>query len=240
MPSAGSTPFFTLPDFATCERIRYARNAAYDGLIFTAVTSTRIYCRPICRVRQPLSKNVRYFPSAAAAEAEGFRPCLRRRPDPASSSAAWNGVMTSVSRALRLIEDGALDEDGVSALAERLGFGARHLSRLFSLRLGSSLLQVARSMRVQRAKRLLDETTLSMTEIAARAGFGSQRSFNATFLTVYRFPPSRLRRAVARRQHRSLGSLQNPDIPQERRRPLSGKMLRANSSLVGPNLRGAI
>lgn len=184
---------FAFPDFDTCERIRYARDPAYDGKIFTAVTSTWIYCRPVCRVRQPLSKNVRYFPSAAAAEAAGFRPCLRCRPETAPGSAAWNGVTTTVARAMRLIEEGALDDGGVPALAERLGIGSRHLARLFRDYLGSTPTQVARTARVQRAKRLIDGTDLSLTEIAARAGFASLRSFNATFLAVYRFAPSRLR-----------------------------------------------
>lgn len=181
------------PDFATCERIRYARDPAFDGKVFTAVTSTRIYCRPVCRVRQPLSKNVRYFPSAAAAEAAGFRPCLRCRPETAPGSAAWNGVATTVARAFRLIEEGALDHGGVAALADRLGIGSRHLARLFEIHLGSTPTQVARTARVQRAKRLIDGTDLSLTAIAAKAGFASQRSFNATFSAVYRLSPSKLR-----------------------------------------------
>jgi AraC family transcriptional regulator, regulatory protein of adaptative response / methylated-DNA-[protein]-cysteine methyltransferase len=181
-------------DFAHCERVRYARDPAFDGLIFIAVTSTRIYCRPVCPVRQPLSKNVRYYPSAAAAEAAGFRPCLRCRPETAVRSPAWNGARATVDRALRLIENGALDEGGVEALAERLGVGARHLSRLFRAHLGSGPLAVARTARVQRAKRLIDSTDLGMTEIAAQAGFASLRSFNATFREVYRCAPSELRR----------------------------------------------
>ncbi len=181
-------------DFAACERARYARDPAFDGRIFIGVTSTRIYCRPVCPVRQPLSRNVRYFPSAAAAEAAGFRPCLRCRPETAFRSPAWKGVHATIDRALRLIEDGALDHGDVPALAERLGIGPRHLSRLFSEHLGSTPVKVARTARVQRAKRLIDETQLSMTEIAARAGFSSLRSFNATFREVYRRAPSDLRR----------------------------------------------
>jgi AraC family transcriptional regulator of adaptative response / DNA-3-methyladenine glycosylase II len=181
-------------DFAVCERVRYARDAAYDGRVFIAVTSTQIYCRPVCPVRQPLSKNVRYYPSAAAAEGAGFRPCLRCRPEAAPLSPAWMGVRTTVARALRLIEDGALDDGSVEALAGRLGIGARYLARLFERHLGTTPSQVARSVRVQRAKRLLDQTTLSMTDIAAAAGFASLRSFNASFREVYRCAPTELRR----------------------------------------------
>jgi AraC family transcriptional regulator, regulatory protein of adaptative response / methylated-DNA-[protein]-cysteine methyltransferase len=180
-------------DFDFCERVRLTRDPAYDGLIFIGVTSTRIYCRPVCPVRQPLSKNVRYFPSAAAAEAAGFRPCLRCRPETAVRSPAWRGVRATVDRAMRLIEEGALDEAGVEALAARLGVGARHLSRLFRDHLGSSPLAVARTARVQRAKQLIDTTNLNMTEIAARSGFASLRSFNATFRQVYHCAPSDLR-----------------------------------------------
>lgn len=180
--------------FEQCERARYRRDAAFDGVFFIAVRTTRIYCRPVCPVRQPLSKNVRYYASAAAAEDDGFRPCLRCRPETAPFSPAWNGTRTTVGRALKLIEDGALDESDVTALAARLGVGARHLSRLFRRHLGSAPSRVARTARVQRAKRLIDRTDLPMTEIAARAGFVSLRSFNATFREVYRCAPSDMRR----------------------------------------------
>ena len=185
-----------LPDlsFEACERARYARDPSFDGVIFIGVTSTRIYCRPVCPVRQPLTRNVRYFPSAAAAEAAGFRPCLRCRPETAPHSPAWSGARATVSRALRLIDEGALDQEGVDQLAERLGMSARHLARLFRRYLQTTPTAAARTARVQRAKRLIDESDLRMTEIADQAGFQSIRSFNATFLQVYRIPPSRLRR----------------------------------------------
>lgn len=181
-------------DFAFCERVRHGRDRAYDGLIFIAVTSTRIYCRPVCPVRQPLSKNVRYYPSASAAESAGFRPCLRCRPETAPHSPAWMGVRATVGRALRLIEEGALDQADVNTLAERLGIGPRHLSRLFRVHLGATPSKVARTVRVQRAKRLIDGTALSMTEIAGQAGFSSLRSFNAAFREIYRRAPSDIRR----------------------------------------------
>ncbi|MBC9032079.1 methylphosphotriester-DNA--protein-cysteine methyltransferase family protein [Sphingomonas sp. JC676] len=181
-------------DFATCERARFARDPAFDGVFFIAVKSTGIYCRPVCPARQPLTRNVRYFPSAAAAEAAGFRPCLRCRPETAPHSPAWNGTRATVDRALRLIEQGALDEAGVEALASRLGLGARHLTRLFRRYLDTTPLAAARTARIQRAKRLIDTTNLGMTEIALAAGFGSVRSFNAAFQQVYRSPPGGLKR----------------------------------------------
>jgi AraC family transcriptional regulator of adaptative response / DNA-3-methyladenine glycosylase II len=186
--------------FEECERARHARDPAYDGRFFIAVASTRIYCRPVCPARQPLTRNVLYYPSAAAAEAAGYRPCLRCRPETAPHSPAWTGARATVSRALRLIEDGALDGEGagVEQLAERLGIGARHLARLFRRYLGTTPTDAARTARVQRAKRLIDGSDLPMTEIAGRAGFRSLRAFNATFQAVYRMPPSGLRRGAAK------------------------------------------
>lgn len=181
-------------DFTTCEAARYRRDPAFDGRFFTAVRTTMIYCRPVCPVKQPLSKNVTYYPSAAAAEQAGYRPCLRCRPETAPFSPAWNGTGATVARALRLIGEGALDGGSVEHLAERLGIGARQLSRLFRRHVGASPTQTAATMRMQRAKRLLNETGLSMTEIAFQAGFSSLRRFNAAFRELYGRPPSALRR----------------------------------------------
>jgi AraC family transcriptional regulator, regulatory protein of adaptative response / methylated-DNA-[protein]-cysteine methyltransferase len=177
-----------------CERARTRRDPRYDGRFFSGVRTTRIYCRPVCPVRPAQSKNVTFYPSAAAAEAAGFRPCLRCRPETAPFSPAWKGSRTTVERALRLINGGALDDDGVDALAARLGVGARHLSRLFQRQLGASPVQVAKTARTQCAKRLLDETEFSMATIAMRAGFGSVRRFNAVFAEVYKQPPTGIRR----------------------------------------------
>jgi len=182
-------------DIAACERLRHARDPAFDGVVFVGVHSTGIYCRPVCPARQPLSRNVRYYRSAAEAEAAGLRPCLRCRPETAPFSPAWNGTRTTVGRALRLIETGALDAGGtVAALAARLGIGPRHLTRLFRRHLGASPGAVAQTRRVQRAKRLLDTTALPMTAIAAEAGFASLRRFNEAFRQSYRCAPSDLRR----------------------------------------------
>jgi AraC family transcriptional regulator of adaptative response / DNA-3-methyladenine glycosylase II len=163
-------------------------------VFFTAVATTRIYCRPVCPVRQPLTRNVRFYPSAAAAEQDGFRPCLRCRPETAPFCPAWNGTRSTVARALKLIEDGVLDEAGVDALAGRLGIGARHLAPLFQRHVGASPAQTAKTLRLQRAKRLLDETDLKITEIAFRAGFKSLRRFNAAFVELYKRPPSDFRK----------------------------------------------
>jgi AraC family transcriptional regulator, regulatory protein of adaptative response / methylated-DNA-[protein]-cysteine methyltransferase len=184
-------------DFAECDRARLARDPSYDGRFYTGVRTTGVYCRPVCPVRPAKSANVSFFPSAAAAEAAGFRPCLRCRPETAPFCSAWIGSRATVERALRLIvEKGALDEEGatVETLAVRLGMGARQLTRLFARHLHASPSKVARTARVQRAKRLLDETSLPMTEIAMRAGFGSLRRFNSIFVEVYGRPPTELRR----------------------------------------------
>ena len=185
-------------DHEECERARVRRDRRYDGRFFSGVRTTRVYCRPVCPVRPAQAKNVTFYPSAAAAEAAGFRPCLRCRPEAAPFSPAWKGSRTTVERALRLIERGALDDAGVEVLADRLGIGTRHLARLFHRHVGASPLQVAQTVRVQRAKRLLDRTNLQMAEIALRSGFGSLRRFNAVFAEVYRRPPTQIRRARGR------------------------------------------
>lgn len=181
-------------DFETCNEARLRRDPTFDGKFFTAVRTTKIYCRPVCPVKHPLTKNVSYYPTAAAAERAGYRPCLRCRPETAPFCAAWNGTRTTVERALRLVEGGALDTGTVEELAGRLGVGTRHLSRLFADQVGASPLQTAQTLRIGRAKRLLDETTLPITEIAFKAGFGSVRRFNAMFLKLYGRSPSSIRK----------------------------------------------
>jgi AraC family transcriptional regulator of adaptative response / DNA-3-methyladenine glycosylase II len=182
-------------DFNACNEARLRRDPAADGRFFCGVKSTMIYCRPVCRVRQPLAKNLSFFPSAAAAEQAGYRPCLRCRPETAPFCPAWVGTRSTVSRAMRLIDGGMLDQVSVGELAERLGVGSRHLARLFAEHLAASPLQVAQTLRVQRAKRLLDESNLSIADIAAAAGFPSARRMNAAFAALYGRPPSALRNA---------------------------------------------
>jgi AraC family transcriptional regulator of adaptative response / DNA-3-methyladenine glycosylase II len=183
-------------DRIACYRAISTRDARFDGRLFVGVKTTGIYCRPICPVRPAQSKNVEYYPSAAAAEAAGFRPCLRCRPETAPFSPAWKGSLATVERAMRLVHDGALDEAGVETLAERCGVGARQLTRLFKKHIGASPTQVAHTARVQRAKRMIDNTDLPMTQIALAAGFGSLRRFNAVFAEVYKRPPTAIRRAT--------------------------------------------
>lgn len=181
-------------DFASCDAARLRRDPDFDGVFFIAVKTTGIYCRPVCRVRQPLTRNIDFYPSAAAAERAGFRPCLRCRPESAPFCPAWNGTRTTVERALKLIDAGALDTGSVTALADRLGVGTRHLARLFRAHLGASPVEVAQTRRVQRAVRLLHETPMPMTEIAAQAGFASLRRFNEVISARYGRPASALRR----------------------------------------------
>ncbi len=185
-------------DFETCNTARLRRDPAFDGRFFVGVKTTRIYCRPVCPARQPLTRNVVFYPNAAAAEAAGLRPCLRCRPETAPFCPAWNGTRSTVERALRLIRDGALDTAGVSELASRLGIGPRHLAQLFRRHVGASPMRTAQTMRLQRAKRLLNDTNMNMSEVAFASGFNSLRRFNAVFAALYGRPPSSIRRIPAR------------------------------------------
>ena len=182
-------------DWGRCDRARIARDPRFDGWFFTGVLTTRIYCRPTCPVKPAKSRNVVFFPTAAAAERAGFRPCLRCRPETAPGTPAWQGAAATVSRALRLIERGFLDDgQGVEDLAGTLGMTPRHLRRLFARYAGASPTAVATTRRVQRAKALVDETAMPMSAIAFAAGFASIRRFNAAFRAVYRRPPTAVRR----------------------------------------------
>jgi len=183
-------------DREACYRVFQTHDARFDGRIFVGVTSTGIYCRPICPARTPKFENCRYFASAAAAQEAGFRPCLRCRPETAPELAFWRGSSNTVSRAMKLIAEGALDESeaGVEALAERLGVGGRQLRRLFQQHLGASPIAVAQTRRVLFAKHLIHDTRLPMTEVALSAGFGSVRRFNEIFRKMFGRPPSALRR----------------------------------------------
>ena len=186
-------------DLELCSRARLARDARFDGKFYIAVLTTRIYCRPICRSRTSQEKNVRYFPTAAAAAEAGYRPCLRCRPECSPGTAAWAGTKNTVSRALRLINESGLEEGGIEALAAHLGLGSRHLRRLFLRHLGASPRAVAQTRRLHFAKKLIDETALPMTQIAIAAGFGSVRRFNATVHKVYGRTPTELRARVMKK-----------------------------------------
>jgi AraC family transcriptional regulator, regulatory protein of adaptative response / DNA-3-methyladenine glycosylase II len=181
-------------DWKAFRRARLARDVRFDGRFFVGILSTKIYCRPSCPVPTVADKNVRYFATAAAAAEAGFRPCLRCRPECSPGSPAWLGTPSTVSRALRLIDESGLEDDGVEGLAERLGIGSRHLRRLFVKHLGATPSTVAQTRRLHFAKNLIDETVLPMGQVAIAAGFGCVRRFNATIFKTYHRTPSQIRR----------------------------------------------
>ncbi len=183
-----------LPDVQVCEQARLSRDARFDGLFFTAVATTGIYCRPVCPAPPPRPRNITYYPNAAAAEAAGYRPCLRCRPELAPGDGAWRRGDATVARAIKLIDEGLLAEAPVAALAERVNLGERQLRRLFVDRLGASPQGVHGTRRLLFAKQLLTETDLSVTDVAMAAGFGSLRRFNTTFKDAYRMAPRELRK----------------------------------------------
>ncbi|MEU8814533.1 AlkA N-terminal domain-containing protein [Actinoplanes sp. NPDC048796] len=180
-------------DFERCYRAVDSRDQRFDGWFFTAVTSTGIYCRPSCPAITPKRENVRFHPSAAAAQRAGFRACKRCRPDAAPGSPEWDVRADLVGRAMRLIGDGVVDREGVPGLASRLGYTERHLNRLLTAELGAGPLALARAQRAQTARILIETTGLGLAEIAFAAGFGSVRQFNDTIQEVYAQAPGQLR-----------------------------------------------
>ena len=191
MPATIPTPAL---DQNTCERARLSRDARFDGLFFIAVSSTGIYCRPVCPAPTAKRENVRFFVTAAGAEAAGFRPCLRCRPELAPGNDAWQRGDHVVTRALKLIEGGLLQDHPVDELARRVGVGARQLRRLFVERLGAPPIDVHTTRRLLFAKQLLTETRMPVTDVALASGFGSLRRFNAAFAQANRIAPRDLRR----------------------------------------------
>ena len=177
------------------QRARLTRDARFDGLFFIAVKTTGIFCRPVCPVVPPLEDNVEYFAHAALAAQAGYRPCLRCRPDSAPGSCAWRGTDTTFTRALALLDAGELTTSDLPALAARLGIGDRYLRRLFQERLGVSPKAYALFTQVMFAKKLLHETSLSVTDIADAAGFNSLRRFNDAFRKQLQLSPSAIRRS---------------------------------------------
>ena len=181
-------------DLHVCSQARLARDVRFDGRFFIGVRTTRIYCRPICPVRSVKEENVRYFQSAAAAAEAGYRACLRCRPESAPGTPAWSGTLATVTRALRLISEGALEDASVEKLAARLGIGGRQLRRLFARHLGASPTAIMKTRRLGFAKKLIDETNLPFNGIAIAAGFGSVRRFNSEFRKTYKRTPTQLRK----------------------------------------------
>ena len=198
-------------DFDTCYRAAFARDPRFDGLFFIGVTSTGVYCRPICPSRTPARKNMRFFAHQGAAETAGFRACRRCRPEASPGSPEWNTRADLVARAVRLITDGYVDEHGIAGLARRLAVTERHLHRLVMAELGTGPLALARTVRLQTARRLLRETSVPITEIAFASGFSSVRQFNASFQESYRQPPSALRSGVARSRGARSGGIRTRD-----------------------------
>src|SRR4051812_36813124 len=186
-------------DVHALDRARISRDARFDGKFFIAVTSTHIYCRPICPVRSPKRTNIRYYASAAAAAGDGYRPCLRCRPEAAPGTPAWHGTSAVVKRALRMIEHGILDRQSVNDLADKVGVGPRHLHRLFTKHVGASPVSLAQTRRLHFAKRLLDDTNLPIKDVAVAAGFGSLRRFNSEFQQTYKRAPRDLRKQMRSR-----------------------------------------
>lgn len=183
-----------IDDFERCYRAVESRDARFDGWLFTAVTSTGIYCRPSCPATTPRRSNVRFFRSAAAAQSAGFRSCHRCRPDASPGSPEWDARGDLVGRAMRLIADGIVDREGVAGLARRLGYSERQLNRQLLGEVGAGPLAVARAQRAQTARLLIEATALPMAEIAFAAGFSSVRQFNDVVHLVFAVTPTELRR----------------------------------------------
>ncbi|PKV95006.1 DNA-3-methyladenine glycosylase II [Amycolatopsis echigonensis] len=179
-----------------CVRAVQSKDDRFDGWFFTAVLTTRIYCRPSCPVVPPKVENMRFYPSAAAAQAAGFRACKRCRPDASPGSPQWNERADVVARAMRLIGDGVVDREGVQGLADRLGYSVRQVERQVQAELGAGPLALARAQRAETARLLIETTTMPMSDIAHAAGFSSIRTFNETVRAVFALTPSELRSRV--------------------------------------------
>lgn len=187
-----------IEDFDRCYQAAQSRDPRFDGWFFIAVTSTGIYCRPSCPAMTPKRENVRFFPSAAAAQQACFRACKRCRPDAAPGSPEWDGRADVVARAMRLISDGVVDREGVPGLAGRLGYSVRQLQRMLLAEVGAGPIAIARAQRAQTARVLIETTTLTMAEVAFAAGFSSVRQFNDTIRAVFANAPTDLRRRADR------------------------------------------
>ncbi|WP_069742196.1 AlkA N-terminal domain-containing protein [Streptomyces sp. EN23] len=185
-------------DTERCVRAVQSKDARFDGWFFTAVLTTRIYCRPSCPVVPPKTRNMTFYPSAAACQQAGFRACKRCRPDTSPGSPEWNARADAVARAMRLIQDGVVDREGVPGLAARLGYSARQIERQLLAELGAGPLALARAQRAQTARLLIETTELPMAQVAFAAGFSSIRTFNETVREVFALAPGDLRTRAAR------------------------------------------
>ncbi|WP_030660064.1 DNA-3-methyladenine glycosylase 2 [Streptomyces rimosus] len=181
-------------DFERCLRAVQSKDARFDGWFYTAVRTTRIYCRPSCPVVPPKPENMTFYPSAAAAQQAGYRACKRCRPDASPGSPQWDERADCVARAMRLIADGVVDREGVPGLAARLGYSTRQVERQLLAELGAGPLALARAQRAQTARLLIETTELPMADVAFAAGFASIRTFNDTVREVFALAPTELRR----------------------------------------------
>ena len=214
-----------IADPERCYRAASSRDPRFDGWFIVAVTTTGVYCRPSCPARTPKRGNVRFFATAAAAQTAGFRSCKRCRPDAAPGSPEWNTRSDTVARAMRLIADGVVDREGVTGLADRLGYSARHLDRLLVAELGAGPLALARAQRAQAARILIETTDLPFGEVAFGSGFGSLRQFNDTVRAVFATTPTALRKA--RREATTLSEPGAITLRLARREPFAGADLLA-------------
>ena len=209
-------------DFESCYRLSDSRDPRYDGIFFIAATSTRLYCRPSCPARQPKRANVRFYPTAAAAQSAGFRACKRCRPDAAPGSPDWNWRADGVARAMRLIADGTVDREGVPGLAKRLGFSERHLRRLLAEQVGATPVALARAQRANTARLLIESTAMPFADAGFAAGFHSVRQFNDTIRRVFASTPGEMRRRSTGDSPRRLGVV---ELRLSRRDPFDGASL---------------
>uniref|UniRef100_UPI00117E67F8 bifunctional transcriptional activator/DNA repair enzyme AdaA n=1 Tax=Streptomyces sp. NRRL B-24572 TaxID=1962156 RepID=UPI00117E67F8 len=186
-------------DTERCVRAVQSKEARFDGVFFTAVRTTRIYCRPSCPAVPPKPENMEFHPSAASCQRAGYRACKRCRPDTSPGSPEWNVRADAVARAVRLIQDGVVDREGVPGLARRLGWSTRQIERQLLAELGAGPLALARAQRAQTARLLIETTPMPFAEIAFAAGFSSIRTFNDTVREVFALTPGELRARAARR-----------------------------------------
>lgn len=196
-----------MEDFELRYRVIQGRDARFDGRLYVGVTSTGIYCRPSCPVVTPKRENVRFYPTAAAAQTAGFRACKRCRPDATPGSPEWNARADMIGRAMRLISDGVVDREGVSGLARRLCYTERHLRRELAAEVGAGPLALARAQRANAARLLIETTDLPVSEVAFASGFSSIRQFNETVRAVFAATPTDLRRTRGKRDEAAPGSI---------------------------------
>ncbi|GAA2628831.1 AlkA N-terminal domain-containing protein [Streptomyces axinellae] len=226
----------------TTEDSRYeavrSRDARFDGVFFLGVTTTGIYCRPSCPAVTPKRENVRFYPTAAAAQGAGFRACRRCRPDAVPGSAEWNVRADLVGRAMRMISDGVVDREGVAGLARKLGYSARQVQRQLTAELGAGPVALARAQRAHTARVLLQTTPLPVTEVAFASGFASVRQFNDTVRDIYARTPTALREASARGGHGPAGRPEARESAQHGGAAVSGVPLRL--AYRGPYAKGQV